>query len=59
MSDTNELRISQREHPELFERVEEALFSGESSVELERETYEIVSSEIDLGGDTAFLLVKL
>lgn len=59
MDDVNELRISKREHPELYETVEEALFGGESSIDFEGETFEIISSEIDLEGDSAFLLVKL
>lgn len=59
MDDVSELRISKREHPEAYEIVEEALFSGESSVEFGGETFEIVSSEVDLEGEPAFLLVKL
>lgn len=59
MDDVSELRVSKQENPEAYEIVEEALFSGESAVELGGETFEIVSSEVDLEGESAFLLVKL
>lgn len=59
MDDVTELRVSKREHPELYELVEEALFSGETALELQNETFEIVSSEVDLGGEAGFVLVKL
>jgi hypothetical protein len=59
MDDVTELRISKRERPELYETVEEALFNGETTFELGGETFEIVSSEVSLDDDAAFVLVKL
>lgn len=59
MDETTDLRVSRRERPDLYDLIEETLFSGESSLELQGETFEIVSSEVDLEGDAAFVLVKL
>ena len=59
MADANELKISKNEHPELFEQVEEALYSGESSVVLGDKTYEIVSSQVSLDADASFILVEV
>ena len=59
MADAHELKISKNEHPELFEQVEEALYSGESSVVLGDKTYEIVSSQVSLDADASFILVEV
>ena len=55
----HELIISKKEHPELFEQVEDALYNGESSVVLGDKTYEIVSSQVSLDADASFILLEV
>ncbi len=59
MDDSTDLRVSKRDNPDLYELIEEALVNGDSSLELQQETFEIVSAELSLADDAAFLLVKL
>lgn len=52
--------ISQNDDPDLYDIVEEALFKGESSVELEGQQYEIMGSEMSLDGqDAVYMLAKV
>lgn len=58
MTEHSELRITKSDRLE-FERVENALYEGESSVEINGKMFEIVSSQLSLDGDASFVLVEI
>ena len=59
MAEYSDLRVRKSEQPELYERIEDVVAQGESSVDIDGSKFEIVSSQVTLEGDATFVLVEL